>query len=260
MRLKLTLQCPPNSRLAFDHHYALQAVIYRTLENADPVFSYWLHDKGYQTTGEKRFKLFTFDLLRGQPYRRDKDRNQIVFPTGVVEWQVSFCVDLQVETFIAGLFKNQTFDVVADQTKAVFQVRTIEALQEPDFSPTMRFSVETGICVTEKTETDRYAQFRHPDDANYKTLFFNNMAAKYRAATGSDANPIMPDYLDLKTLSEPKKWSTIAPQGIGNRVIKTLGYAFDFEVTAPTEWLKVNFAAGFGEKNSGGFGYCRELK
>ena len=97
MRLKLKLTTKPNGTISANYAYALQAVIYKVLEQADPVFSEWLHERGYEASG-KKFKLFTFDLLRGE-YRIQRDTNTISFPTGNVEWCVSFCVEETLEKF-----------------------------------------------------------------------------------------------------------------------------------------------------------------
>ena len=45
MRLKLILKTLPNSVLAYEHHHALRAVIYKVLQRADPIFSEWLHEQ-----------------------------------------------------------------------------------------------------------------------------------------------------------------------------------------------------------------------
>lgn len=269
MRLKLILKTQPNSLLAYDHHYALRAVIYRILERADPIFSEWLHNQGYTLKGSKRFKLFSFGLLKGQPYLRDDHRKVLKFPTGIVEWEVSFYVDQQVEKFVEGLFKNQVLEVVAGATKVVFQVQNVQILEKPIFHDTMRFRAETGICLTEKTENDRYAQFRSPHDAPFKDLFINSLKSKVEAAHKHDLPPSQSclrlngdaPYCDIKLLSEPRKWSAIVPSDEPHgRDIRTIGYRFDFEITAPAEWLRVGYYAGFGGKSSGGFGYCEVLK
>lgn len=261
MRLKLMLECPKNSALAFEHHYALQAVIYRIIERADTEFSHFLHESGYTTEGKKRFKLFTFGLLVGRPFLRDNAKSHIVFPSGIVEWQISFQVPQQVEKFVSGLFQNQTFDLVADDTKVVFRVKSVEVMSPPPFSDTMRFRAISGICLTEKGENDRYAQFRSPDDAQFKDLFFGNLTAKAQAAFGEDFKMPPPQYLDIKVLSEPKKWSTKVPsKTVGQKPTRTIGYRFDFEIKAPKDWLEMGYNAGFGGKNAGGFGFCEVLK
>jgi CRISPR-associated endoribonuclease Cas6 len=260
MRLKLTLHCPPNSRLHFNHHFALRACIFRIIERADAEYSHFLHEQGFVATGKKNFKLFCFDLLRGLPYRTDVRRSHLIFESGKVEWTLGFHVDEQLTKFVEGLFQNQVFEVVAFDSKVRFQVQSVEILESPVFTETMRFRAESGICLTERTEADRYEQFRSPDDANYKTLFFNSLASKVQAATGENEPITPPQYMDLKILSEPKKWATSEPQKGSDKLIKTIGYKFDFELSAPVAWLKIGYNAGFGKLSSGGFGFVRVLK
>lgn len=258
MRLKLILQTKPNSVLAYDYHYALRAVIYKVLQNADPVFSAWLHDKGYEASGKKAFKLFTFDELRGKPYTYNNQRQLLTFTSGIVEWTVSFCVDKQVEKFVEGLFKNQTLEVVADGTKVVFQVITVNILEKPPFKETMHFRIQTGICLTEKENGKSNPQFRYPQDTHFKDLFLNNLVAKSQAVLKQQDLP-PPQYLKLKIPPQWKKWSVTEPDEDSSKLIKTIGSKFDFEITAPVEWLEISFAAGFGGKCSSGFGFCEIL-
>lgn len=260
MRLKLILKTQPNSVLAFDHHHALRAVIYRIIERADSEYSHWLHDNGFMATGKKNFKLFSFDLLRGQPFRLNNERKQILFPTGIVEWTLGFHIEEPLAKFVEGLFKNQVFEVATLGTKVRFEVQSVQILETPIFTKTMRFRCETGICLTEKTETDRYEQFRSPDDANYKTLFYNSLAAKIQAATRQTIPPYSEGIFDLKILSEPKKWSTLVPQDNGAKPIRTIGFKYNFEIIAPKDWIAIGFAAGWGKGCAGGFGWTEILK
>ncbi|MBL7818845.1 MAG: CRISPR-associated endoribonuclease Cas6 [Saprospiraceae bacterium] len=267
MRLKLSLQCAPQSRLHFNHRHALRAVIYHIIERADAEYSDWLHNRGFMATGKKNFKLFSFDLLRGQPYRTDVQRSHLVFESGRVEWTVSFYIDDQLTKFVEGLFQHQVFEVVAVDTKVRFQVQSVQILETPLFTETMRFRAETGICLTEKTESDRYEQFRSPADAHYKQLFLNSLAAKVQAATG-EAPPVqkesfgqyLEENVDLKILNQPKMWSTSEPQKGSDKWIKTIGWKYDFALTAPVEWLRIGFYSGFGKLSSGGFGFVLALK
>lgn len=260
MRLKLILRTQPNSVLAFDHHHALRAVIYRIIERADSTYSHWLHENGFAATGKKNFKLFSFDLLRGQPFRLNNERKEILFPTGIVEWTLGFYIEEPLAKFVEGLFKNQVFEVATLGTRVRFEVQSVQILETPSFAQTLRFRCETGICLTEKTETDRYEQFRSPSDAHYKILFYNSLAAKVQAATGRKPLPYSEDIFDLTILTEPKKWSTLVPQDNGAKPIRTIGFKFNFDITAPIDYLKVGYFAGFGKGTSGGFGWVETLK
>ena len=268
MRLKLTLNCQPNSTLSLNYHYALQAVIYKVLERADPQFSHWLHEKGYEASG-KNFKLFTFSELRGAPFFIDKQAQTISFRGNTVTWQVSFCVDAAVEKFITGLFQNQVLEVVTPDGRVHFTVQGVEMLALPPFTPTMRFRATMPICVSEQTETDKQPQYRAPSHENFERLFFNNLKNKYEATHNSlpitnypltivDA-PLPITHNQLRILTEPRMKGLSVYKKNLPRPIKTIGYTFEFEVTAPSEWLRVGFEAGFGVQNSGGFGFCEVL-
>jgi len=68
MQFKLTLT--PLQRetfVPFDYPYALSAVIYRKLANADQQYASFLHGKGYaQNEHSRHFKFFTFSNLQGK--------------------------------------------------------------------------------------------------------------------------------------------------------------------------------------------------
>ena len=264
MRLKLTLNCRPNSVLSLNYQYALQAVIYKVLESADPVFSHWLHEHGYEASG-KNFKLFTFSELRGTPFFIDKIRKTIQFQGNTLMWQVSFHVDEGIEKFVMGLFQNQTLEVVTPDGRAHFTVQGVEMLPPPPFAETLRFRATSPICISEQTETDKQPQYLHPSHENFERLFFSNLKNKHEAITHYPS-PITHEILPithhplLMILSEPRMKGLTTYKKDLDRPIKTIGYTFDFEVTAPVAWLRIGYDAGFGGKNSSGFGFCEILK
>ncbi|MBP7184729.1 MAG: hypothetical protein KBA06_04415, partial [Saprospiraceae bacterium] len=67
MRVKLYLKIEKGSEIHLQYAYALQGVIYKVIQQADPEFSEWLHMKGYNST-DRPFKLFTYSALSGFPY------------------------------------------------------------------------------------------------------------------------------------------------------------------------------------------------
>ena len=258
MRLKLILACRSNGTLSLNYHYALQAVIYKVLERADPVFSHWLHEHGYDATGHN-FKLFTFSELRGLPFQIDRERQTIRFESNLVEWQVSFYVDEQVEKFVMGLFQQQRLEVVTPEGRIDFDVQNVEILPKQSFSETMRFRATMPICISEQTVTDKQAQYRPPSHENFERLFFNNLKRKYQAFTNQQGVENTPA-LSLKILSTPRMKGLTTIKRTMPRPTKTIGYIFDFEITAPVEWLRIGYYAGFGGKNSSGFGFCEILR
>jgi CRISPR-associated endoribonuclease Cas6 len=259
MRLKLQLSCRPNGVLSLNYHYALQAVIYKTLQRADPVFSAWLHEHGHDVqatnanvpTSNKRFKLFTFSDLQGL-YRLNFDQQTIQFRTDVVEWEVSFWVESAVEKFITGLFQHQRFAVITPKGSIDFTVQGVEIITPPTFAETMRFRALTPICIAEQQVGRPQPKYLAPDEPNYDRLFLSNLENKVKAAKIDGYTEGSP--ASFKMLSSFKKRGIETVKAELNRSIKVIGYTYDFELTAPIEWLKVGFEAGFGIKNSGGLG------
>ena len=259
MRLKLKLRCRPNSVISMNYTYALQAVIYKVLECADPTFSHWLHEKGYDATG-KNFKFFTFDLLRGY-FRNDYDRKTIRFIDGNIEWLVSFCVDTTVEKFVTGLFQNQRLEIVTPDGRLDCDVQSVEIIPPPIFKNNMRFKAIMPICISEKTDSDKYAQYRAPDHAHFEKLFFSNIENKYKAAYPIDStDAALPMPHSLTIISEPRKKGFTTYKRTLERPTQTIGYTFDFELKAPAEWLKVAYFGGFGKSCSSGFGFCEVIE
>jgi CRISPR-associated endoribonuclease Cas6 len=254
MRLKLKLTCRPNGILSFNYHYALQAVIYKILQRADPNFSQWLHEKGYALSGHKRFKLFTFSDLYGF-YKPNFQEQTLQFQTTSVEWLISFCVDTAMEKFITGLFQSQELTVATPKGRIDFTIDSLEIMDSCVFSETMRFRAVMPICISEQQEGRAQPKYLAPDEQNYEALFLSNLANKYHAANACQVTEY-PSVLKVKILSEPRKRGMETHKATLSRPIKVIGYTYDFEITAPIEWLKVGYAAGFGKSSSAGFGMC----
>lgn len=58
MRLKLVLKIVEGTVVPCNYMYELSSCLYKVLNEGNPVFTAWLHDKGY-CKEKKAFKLFT---------------------------------------------------------------------------------------------------------------------------------------------------------------------------------------------------------
>ena len=59
----LVLKDKNGTHLPINYQYELSAWIYKVLNDGDPIFSEWLHFKGYKSKN-KPFKLFTFSKTK----------------------------------------------------------------------------------------------------------------------------------------------------------------------------------------------------
>jgi CRISPR-associated endoribonuclease Cas6 len=257
MRLKLTLKTQRGAAIALNNRYELQAVIYSIIEKADNEFSEWLHSKGYDADG-RNFKLFTFGWLDAYPYEQGNGFQ--ISKEGRVTWELSFCVDKIIESFVAGLFQDTHFKLKAGFLEEVlFRVENVEILQPPNFTETMRYSTITPILISKKEESDKQEQYLSPLDEGYAELFIHNLRGKVKAAQG-DAF-VDSDNVTFRLLSPPDKVRK-KPVDVHKKTGKTryIPYLFDFELIAPSEWQKIGFLSGFGRISSQGLGMCREVK
>jgi len=267
MRLKLTL--------AIDHHfnilpinypYYISAWIYNTIYVGNSDFSRWLHEQGYSYES-KRFKLFTFSKLFIRPHW-DRFGDRIKIFSGKAELQLSFYVDEAVEHFIIGLFQNQHFSLGDRHSEAKFEVLTVERLPDPSFGSEAVLECISPLCLSRNNEERGQPEYLAPDFPDYQRYFFDNLFYKYLAAGQSSpilagigeggidslreqANARQP--LAINVLSDPKsrliKIKADTPQETSVR-----GYSYRFKISAPPELIEFGYHAGFGEKNSLGFG------
>jgi CRISPR-associated endoribonuclease Cas6 len=254
MRLNLTFKTQIGSVLPINYTYALSSFVYKTLQQANAEYSEWLHNQAYKL-GNKQFKLFTFSELKLPKYQRYEDR--FILQGDTLSLTVSFYADEAMKNFVTGLFEQQTFFIQDKKSRTDFKVEFVEIQAEPIFKEKMRFRALSPICVTQHVEGRKHASYLSPTDDNYEALFFNNLSNKYQAAK-PDAPAFNLDEMSFRLLSERPKSRLIVIKGFSKDATKVRGFFFDFELVAPAELLAFGYAAGFGEKNSSGFG-CVEI-
>jgi CRISPR-associated endoribonuclease Cas6 len=259
MRLKLSLAVDSTiNLLPLNYRYEFSAWIYKTIHAGNCEFSHWLHQRGY-TLENKRFKLFTFaDIFIHPPWKRLGDRIKIF--SGRAEVQLSFYLEEAVEHFLIGLFQNQRFPIADRRSKAEFEVQTVERLPDPEFTPEMTFRTLSPVCLSRTVPGKAHAEYLHPADSDYPSYFFDNLLYKYIAAAQSDLSfEALKEQmqqrrpLTLEIPAEPKSRLTKIKADTPQETL-VRGYYYRFKITAPAELLEFGYHAGFGEKNSMGFG------
>lgn len=270
MRFKLQFQlCSREKTLPINYKYEFSSWIYKVFEKADPLFSQWLHENGYDFQNRK-FKLFTFSDIIVSRFRIIGDRLLIEQPS--IELFVSFLMPLQAEKFITGLFMGQAFTLGDIVSRVKLEVTQVETLPEPLFNTTMVFQTRSPICVTLPI-AGKSPDYLPPTHTLFGQRFFDNLISKFiahkksvpsfagteRTECGSLAD-IMEESTEMKLeVLSPFKSRLVTIKSGTPQQTKIKGYIFKFQVTAPIELLKIGYYAGFGEKNSGcGFG-CVEV-
>lgn len=266
MRIRLTFIIPDRREfggakeniLPLNYRYEFSSWIYRTIHNSNSEFGDWLHEQGYRE-GNKRFKLFTFSNLFIQPrWKRIEDRIKIL--SGKAQMRISFYIEKAVEHFIVGLFQNQDFFIGDRVSRAHFAVQTVEALPDPKFHNETVFECLSPICLSQTVAGKDHPQYLSPQSQDYQQCFFDNLLYKYIAANNlsGSAEDVKGqrgwnESMSLEILDEPKSRLVKIKAGTPQETF-VKGYSYRFKLTAPVELQRFGYHAGFGEKNSMGFG------
>lgn len=247
MRLHLTLQNRPGSRLSLNYAYEMAAAVYKILEKADPAFSQHLHDIGYPLEGRK-FKLFAISNLRfGEGFRTHREDGTATLDSRQY-LTISFFVNEAVEKFVQGVFQSQRFGIGSKGLPAVdFNIVHVEVEPPPAFGPSMCFRTLSPIVLSRYEEGRRYEQFMSPEEPGYGAQFFNNLLNKYESARQAGLVKDLPEHSELKfrLLSQPRKRGILIKAGTTAQT-KVIGYDFEFELAAPVELLRFGYGAGMG--------------
>ena len=258
MKFKLTLEIISHSRiLPINYTYEFSSWIYKTIHFGNPEFAEWLHNHGYMD-GRKQFRLFTFSRLYPEKYSVIGDRIELQGTHAVI--YISFYAEEAVEPFIIGLFQNQEFTIGDKISKVQFHVKSIEKLPEPEWLESMVFRTETPVVMSVKeTETSKSAKYLSPEDNVYENYFFKNLVTKHLALM-KQQNKLNQQItfgnssgMKFILLNKPKSKVIKIKAGTPEET-SIKGYLFDFSISAPIEIIKLGYYAGFGEKNSLGFG------
>ncbi len=225
-------------RVPFNHLHYLQGLIYQRIQRKDPELSLKLHNP-------KVPKFFTYSLfmteerefLEGRAYFLGRGGAYLYFSTAVPEI---------AEAFIGGLLEEPEVELWGER----FILREIRALYEPERLSGKKLVTLSPIAVS--TTRPLFGKPRSydlaPTDPEFYDHLRENLIEKYTALTGKTPES---GELEVKVyLAKPKRFE-VKP-GIYQRA-----WHLVFRVRGDEGLLRVGYLAGFGEKNSIGFGMVK---
>jgi CRISPR-associated endoribonuclease Cas6 len=241
--------------LPMDYQYYLSAWIYKVLFNADKDFAQFLHQTGYSGSS-KNFKLFNYSPLIFEQYVLWKERALFEIKGDSIKVKVSFQLGEAAEKFIIGLF-NQQIAYIGNKFNGIeLRVNHIERIPDLSESEKHLYRALSPVVISVIDPSTNYAKYISPKDKDYSKWIKNNLINKYNSIP-DNANKIVDYEMDFVLKNEPRsKLITIKPDS--EQASKIRGYLLDFELTAPHFIHNLIQSAGFGEKNSMGFGWCEE--
>ncbi|ACS90537.1 hypothetical protein TSIB_1486 [Thermococcus sibiricus MM 739] len=189
-------------------------------------------------------KLFTYSLFmseerqsaNGSPYFIGKGKGFFYFSTPITEI---------AEAFIGGLLQEPDVELWGEK----FYVEEVKALAEPSSYSGRTYSTLSPIAVTTlKPELGRLKQYdlSPMEDKFYENLR-ENLKEKYVLLYGKKS----PDDFEVKVFKARPKRFEVKP-GIFQRA-----WHLVFKAYGDEDLMRVGYQAGFGEKNSLGFGMVK---
>ena len=221
----------------YNHLHYLQGLIYHRIRKANPDLSLGLHRP-------KVPKLFTFSLfmaerrktLKGKPYFLGSGASFFYFSTPVPEI---------AEAFIGGLLQEPEVELWGEK----FHVESVKALSEPSSFSGKTYSTLSPIAVT--TLKPRFGKLKHYDLSPGEGEFYENLKENLREKYILLHGKKPPEDFEIKVLNAKSKRLQVKPG------IYQIAWHLVFKAYGDEDLLKVGYQAGFGEKNSLGFGMVK---
>ncbi len=257
-----------NQILPLNYQYPISSWIYKVLEKADSTFSQILHEHGYRTEKGKTFKFFTFSKLRfpKNTWKIIPNTDRMEINASNAYLRISFLLPKQIENFVIGLFKEQT-TFIGDKISGInMKVESIETLKpilknktdNKDYI-TARLKTVSPLVLGINIEDQKNEQYFEPTHPQYKKIFLNNLIDKYKTGTGKQINIDNLNFTLTKLYKNKKgkpKTELQTIKAFTSAETKIKGYYYEFELSAPADFIEIGLSAGFGSMNALGFGFC----
>jgi len=260
LRLKIALESDYN-KLTCNYNYPFSAAIYNLLHFGSPEFAAFLHDKGYPEL-HKNYKLFSFALA----FEKFKIINEelILLSPKVTLYITSPLIDDFLKNFVIGAFHNDKISITSHYTIIRFSIKQIEALPKQNFRQRMDFRMISPIVFsTGREHNGEMKQYflRHTDSEDINRVLTMNLISKYklihkREYTGGGLELEWDqEYIDRKKRVSTKV--TINENALNS--VDVIGIRAPFSLRGSPELIETGYEAGFGEKNSMGFGLAEVI-
>ncbi|MCK6614896.1 MAG: CRISPR-associated endoribonuclease Cas6 [Ignavibacteriaceae bacterium] len=255
MRLKIKLQIKAGRLMTPNYQYQLGAAIYNLLDFGSPEFGRFLHDIGFESGG-RTFKLFTFALKLGRI--RFEGRMIHLLSDEIYLYVSSPRIDDFIRHFITGSFESKKL-VLDGFTRNEFSIVQMEMLPPENFSNAAYLKLISPMVVSKPLHNGpakKAYYLRHTDTEELDRIVSANLTKKYRIISGEqDYSGEVAIRFDEKYIAEHTRITKkVTIDERGEYPIDIIGLQAPFTITGPPELIAAGYEAGFGEKNSMGFG------
>jgi CRISPR-associated endoribonuclease Cas6 len=236
----------PGTALPLNYHHAVAQAIYRKLGSASIEFATKLHDVGYRTNGQV-FKLFTFSRLQTTRARQRDDK--LLLEHSEIFLPVSSPVAAFIEHLIGGISMARIWDFAGGK----FQFVSAELVPPPPFQERMSFHALSPMTAWFRGEREHPTFLSLADD--WSDVMRTNLMRKYKALYDRE-----PENQELIWRWDQNYIDGAKQRGKRLSVLREIhginirGWLAPFSVEGSMELIELGYEAGFGARNSMGFG------
>ncbi|MEO2151069.1 MAG: CRISPR-associated endoribonuclease Cas6 [Thermococcus sp.] len=242
MRLLIRLDHAENAfRVPYNHQYSLQGLIYKAILLGDPTVSRALEAKEIP-------QLFTYSLFMAKERRIVKGS-----PFFIGYWHGEFTFSTPIEAIGHALAEGLEKLEVARLWGEKFYIDKVKELNEPESFTGKKYSTQSPIAVTVKRKVGGRERTYDlgPDDEGYMNHINRNLLWKLELL---GREPVGDGQVEFEILRKRSKRFEVKP-GIFQRA-----WHLVFKAYGDEELLRTGYQAGFGEKNTIGFGLVKYVK
>lgn len=247
MRVRLTLTALQKAaELPLDYQYAVASLLYNALGRASEEFATRLHGEGF-SAGGRTFRLFTFSRLATRGASASGGHLLLTDPS--VSLQVGSPVADFVEHLVTGLSRGGVLRLAGTP----FRLESAELVPQPPF--TRRMSFRALSPVTESVdEGGRHPRFLDPED-DWSEIIRHNLLRKHRALYAEEPQETSLSWeWDRRYLADARERGRRTSVLAEVRGVKVRGWLLPFTVEGGVGLMRMGYEAGFGSRNSMGFG------
>ncbi len=252
MRFELVLiPLDKTVKLPFNYQYALSAVVYKKLGEADEEYANFLHQKGYtKNDHSKQFKLFSYSNLKGN---FNADRTSLLLKDSKTGFILGCHTPEFAENLIKGVFSNQRISIGDHSAQSDFQVEQIIAIADLDFKSKENHTLKllSPICVGKKNDRGNY-DYLSPIDSDFLPILKNNLNDKLLTVY---PDRIFEFEIGLSLFPTQLKSKLVTVKAGTPEETKVKGFiGFTININAEADVINMALCAGLGQYNGVGFG------
>ncbi|MBE2280210.1 MAG: CRISPR-associated endoribonuclease Cas6 [Ignavibacteriaceae bacterium] len=261
MRILIKLKLVKSKGISLNYNYPCSAAIYNLLRFGSSEFSEFLHSTGYKLEG-KTYKLFSY-ALRFTPERIENGVASIKNNFATIYFSTPL-PDSFISNLLIGAFTNNLLTINADECISHFMMEQCEIIPDPEFYSKMRFVCLSPLVLSTRKEMNgklTQHHIEHFEDVNETNrIFLNNLINKYSIINNKDYTgeglkfKWDEEYLNRVLARNQKPTRKVVVRKPGIAPFNIIGNNIPFFVEGDIELIKTGYDAGFGEKNSLGFG------